>query len=223
MIAALFKALAQMPDPAVQRVVWRTLGWSVALFAALLAGMWWLLVSTELFRIAWVEGVVDLLGWLAALIAAFFLFPGAALVIISLLLEPVARAVEAAHYPDLAAPRPQPVSEALWTGLRFAAVAVILNLFFLPLYFVPLLNVFVFGALNGYLLGREYFELVALRRLEPAQARAMWRGYRGRLFLAGVVITLLLSIPLVNWFMPVVAAAFMVHIFEGLRRRRAAG
>jgi CysZ protein len=223
MIAALFKALAQMSDPAIQRVIWRTLGWSVALFAVLLAAAWWLLVSTAIFQIGWLETAVDVLGGLAAVIAAFVLFPGAALVIISFLLEPVARAVEAAHYPDLPAPRAQPVSEALWLGIRFAAVTVVLNLLFLPLYFVPLLNVFVFGTLNGYLLGREYFELVALRRLDTAEARAMWRGYRGRLFLAGLVITVLLSIPLVNWFMPVVAAAFMVHIFERLRRRKVAG
>ena len=223
MIAALFKAFAQMSDPAFQRAIWRTLGLSIALFAVLLAAAWWLLVSTALFRIGWLETAVDVLGGLAALFAAMVLFPGAALVIISFLLEPVARAVEAAHYPDLPAPRDQPLSEALWTGLRFAAVTVTLNLLFLPLYFVPLLNVFVFGSLNGYLLGREYFELVALRRLEAAQARAMWRGYRGRLFLAGLVITVLLSIPLVNWFMPVVAAAFMVHVFEKLRRRKVAG
>jgi uncharacterized protein involved in cysteine biosynthesis len=34
-----------------------------------------------------------------------------------------------------------------------------------------------------------------------------------------VVIALLLSIPLVNWLMPVVAAAFMTHEFELFRRR----
>ena len=218
MIAALFKAFAQMSDPALQRVVWQTLGWSVGLFAVLLAAGWWLLISTELFRIAWLETAVDVLGWVVALIAAFFLFPGAALLNISFLLDPVAAAVEARHYPRLGAPRAQPLSEALWLGLRFAALSVLLNLFFLPLYFVPVLNVFVFAGLNGYLLGREYFELVALRRLEAAPARAMRKRYRGRLFFAGVVITFLLSIPLVNWFMPVVAAAFMVHVFEGLRR-----
>jgi uncharacterized protein involved in cysteine biosynthesis len=221
MITAFFRAIGQMPDPAFQRVIWQTLGWSVALFAALLAATWWLLISTQFFQIGWLETAIDVLGWVAALIAAFVLFPGAALVIISFLLEPIARAVEAMHYPHLAAPRAQPVAEAVWVGLRFAAVAVVLNLICLPLYFLPVLNVFVFGGLNGYLLGREYFELVALRRLDAAQARSMWRRNRGKLFFAGVIITLLLSIPFVNWFMPVVAAAFMVHIFEGLRRRDA--
>ena len=219
MIADLFKALSQMPDPAFRRAVGRTLLFSMLLFAGLLWGAWWLLSQTQLFSCGWLESIVDVLGWFAGLIAAFVLFPGAALVIISFMLEPVARAVEAKHYSDLDPPRHQPVSEAAWIGLRYSALAVVLNLIFLPLYFVPVLNILVFGALNGYLLGREYFELIAPRRLEPDAVRPMWKRYRGRLWIAGVIITLLLSIPFVNWVMPVAAAAFMLHIFEKLRRQ----
>lgn len=222
MIAALFKALNQMPDPAFRQAIGRTLLFSLLLFAGLLYAAWWLLSETQLFSWGWLEAIIDVLGWVAGLIAAFVLFPGAALVIISFMLEPVARAVEAKHYPDLEPPRHQPVSEAVWIGLRFAAIAVLLNLIFLPLYFVPVLNVFVFGVLNGYLLGREYFELIAPRRLEPASVRPMWKRYRGRLWIAGMIITLLLSIPFVNWIMPVAAAAFMLHIFEKLRQQDSA-
>ena len=108
----------------------------------------------------------------------------------------------------------------------YAAIAVLLNLALLPRYlfffWIPPRIVFVFTALNGYLLGREYFELIAPRRLEPAAVRPMWKRYRGRLWIAGMIITLLLSIPIVNWIMPVAAAAFMLHIFEQLRRQDAA-
>lgn len=221
MIAALFKALNQMPDPAFRQAIWRTLLFSLLLFAALLYGTWWLLSETHLFPWKWLDDIVDVLGWVAGLVAAFVLFPGAALVIISFLLEPVARAVEVKHYPDLGAPRRQPASEAILIGLRFAAITVFLNLVLLWVYFIPVLNVFVFGALNGYLLGREYFELIAPRRLEPAAVRPMWKRYRGRLWIAGLIIALMLSIPFVNWIMPVAAAAFMLHIFEKLRRQDA--
>ncbi|MNC97241.1 CysZ-like protein [compost metagenome] len=47
----------------------------------------------------------------------------------------------------------------------------------------------------------------------------MRRQHRGILFLAGVVIAGLFSIPVLGWFMPAVAAAFMVHVFEMLRAR----
>jgi uncharacterized protein involved in cysteine biosynthesis len=219
MIAALFKALNQMPDPAFRQAIGRTLVFSLLLFTCLLFGTWWLLSETQLFSWGWLDTIIDVLGWLAGLIAAFVLFPGAALVIISFMLEPIARAVEAKHYPDLDPPRHQPVSEAVSIALRYAAITVLLNLLLLWVYFIPVLNVFVFGALNGYLLGREYFELIAPRRLEPAVVRLMWKRYRGRLWIAGMIITLLLSIPFVNWIMPVAAAAFMLHIFEKLRRQ----
>lgn len=222
MIADLFKALNQLPDPAFRRTIWRTLLFSILLFTALLYGAWWLLAETRLFPWGWLEAIVDVLGWAAGLIAAFVLFPGAALVIVSFMLEPVARAVEARHYPDLAPPRRQPVSEAVSIALRYAAISLFLNLALLWVYFIPVLNVFVFGALNGYLLGREYFELIAPRRLEPGVVRPMWKRYRGRLWIAGIIIALLLSIPVVNWIMPVAAAAFMLHVFEKLRRRDAA-
>lgn len=221
MIAALFKALNQMPDPAFRQAIWRTLLFSLLLFAGLLYGAWWLLSETQLFPWGWLEAIIDVLGWVAGLIAAFVLFPGAALVIISFMLEPVARAVEAKHYPDLEPARRQPVSEAVWIAFRYAAIALLLNLIVLWVYFIPVLNVFVFGVLNGYLLGREYFELIAPRRLEPAAVRAMWKRHRGRLWIAGMIITLLLSIPIINWIMPVAAAAFMLHVFEKLRRQGA--
>jgi uncharacterized protein involved in cysteine biosynthesis len=77
----------------------------------------------------------------------------------------------------------------------------------------------VFYALNGYLLGREYFELVALRRLDESSVRALRRSYQGSIFLSGALIAFITTIPLLNLAAPVVATAFMVHLFESLRRR----
>jgi uncharacterized protein involved in cysteine biosynthesis len=74
--------------------------------------------------------------------------------------------------------------------------------------------------LNGYLLGREYFELVATRRLPGPTVAALRRRLRARLWLAGMVIAALLAVPVFNLVAPVVAIAFTVHLFEGLRRER---
>jgi uncharacterized protein involved in cysteine biosynthesis len=75
----------------------------------------------------------------------------------------------------------------------------------------------VFFTLNGYLLGREYFELVAQRRMTAVEAKALRRTRRARVFLAGVVVAFLLTIPLVNLITPIIATAFMLHIYEGMR------
>lgn len=75
--------------------------------------------------------------------------------------------------------------------------------------------------LNRYLLSREYLELVALRRLDRYAARSMWREFRGRFLVASLFVVALLGVPFVNLIVPVVAVAFMVHVFEGTRREAA--
>ncbi len=222
MIGALLKTLGQLPDRSFRRVILRALAYSMGLFAALVGLIWWFVESTRLFGWGWLEWMADALGIGTAIIVAVLMFPGAVLTILAFLLEDIARAVEARHYPDLGPPRAQSAFEAVIGGLRLSAVILVWNLAALPLYvmlwWVAPLNLFVFYGLNGYLLGREYFELVAHRRLDAAAARSMRRDNRGVLWLAGIIIALALSIPLVSWLMPVLAAAFMLHLFEKIRR-----
>jgi CysZ protein len=112
---------------------------------------------------------------------------------------------------------------AAWATLRFVAFALLLNLLVLPLYLLPGPNIAIFLALNGYLLGREYFELVAQRRASALEVRHLRRRARAGLFVAGVLIAAMLTVPLFNLVAPVVATAFMVHRFERLRRRGTGG
>ena len=93
-----------------------------------------------------------------------------------------------------------------------------LNIVLLPFLLIPPVFPFVFYGVNGYLLGREYFELVALRRLGAREARALRLARRGPLILAGALVAVLLTIPVVNLVAPVVATAAMVHLFEAWRR-----
>ena len=219
MITALARAFGQLTDPPFRRVIFKTFLWSVALSIALFLAAAWGVTKIQATGIGWLDGTIEFLGGGAAFIIAILLFPGLASIVVGLSLERIARAVEARHYPDLPAPRNQPLREAIWSALKLALITVFLNLLIVPIYLVPVLNIFVFYGLNGYLLGREYFELAALRRMDEPDARQMRRRHRTRVFVAGVVITFLLSIPFVNWFMPVIAAAFAVHVFEGVRSR----
>jgi uncharacterized protein involved in cysteine biosynthesis len=227
LFAAIVKALRQLTDPRTRRVLWRSLILTAGLFAALLAAVWFALLETRLFEIGLVDRVADVLGGLVAVVLALVLFPGVAALSLSVFLEEIAAGVEARHYPGLPPAREQPLIEVAWVTLRFAAVTVALNLLALPVYailfFAPPLNLFVFYGLNGYLLGREYYELVALRRMDAKAARGLRRAHAGRLVLAGAVITFLSSLPLANLLAPVVATAFMVHLFEDLRRGGEAG
>ena len=216
----LARAFQQLPDPRLKRVMWRAFFWAVLLFAFLIALAWTALSQTELFELPWLETVADVLGGTTAVLIAFLLFPGIISAVISLFLEEVAEAVEAKHYNDLPAARPVPIAEQLASGARLLGWTVVLNIAALPFYLSPGVNLFVYYAVNGYLLGREYFELVALRRMDAVAARELRRRNRLYVTLAGAVVAGLLSIPIVGWFMPVTATAFMVHLVEALRTKR---
>ena len=88
--------------------------------------------------------------------------------------------------------------------------------FFLALFLllIPGVNLIAFYLGNGYLLGREYFELAAMRHLPAAEARQLRQANRGLVFLCGVIIAGLASVPIVNLLTPLFATAFMVHVYK---------
>ena len=221
MLDPLIKAFTQLDDARLQRVVGLSIGLALIVLLLLGVGAWFLIAQLGDVSTAWLDWLIEVMAGLGLVILILFLFPAAVSATIGLFLESVAEAVEARHYPGLAPPRGQTVRDAIQSGLKFAIVAILLNLAALPLYLIPPFNVFVFYVLNGYLLGREYYETVALRRLDARQAGELRRRNRWRVFLAGVVITLMLTVPLLNLIAPVIATAFMVHIFEMIRRRPA--
>ena len=219
LLIALFKAFAQISDPALRRVMWRGFGLAAGLSAALLALIWWGLSAVSLFGIPWLDWIATGLGGLGAVFLTWLLFPGAVLAAQGLLLDDAAEAVERKYYPHVAAKAPS-LRQTLNAAMRLALMTVLLNLLALPFYiFFPPATPFIYYGLNGYLLGREYFELVALRQMGLDEARAMRQQHGLDLFMAGIVIAVLFSIPIIGWFMPAIAAALMVHVFEGLRGR----
>ena len=216
MIGAFIKALGQLSDPPIRRVIWKSVVGTVLIFIALLTGIGWVLANTSLFEITWVETAVDVSGGLATVLLALILFPGVVAALASVLLEEVADAVESRHYQGLGPPRTLGWLALLGTAARLIVLTVILNLLALPFYLVPGLNVIVYYGLNGYLLSREYFEVVALRRLNPGPAQTLRRRYRARLWIAGAATMALLTIPIVNMIAPVIGTAAMVHLFHSI-------
>ena len=70
---------------------------------------------------------------------------------------------------------------------------------------------------NGYLLGREFFELAALRHMSREEAAELRSAKGLQVFLAGLVIAGFLAVPLLNLLTPLFATAFMVHVFKKMR------
>lgn len=222
MLSAFIKGANQLTDPATRRVAWLALALATGVFAALWTLVWYLISRTTLFEAWWLDAAVDLLGGLATLLLTWLLFPAVVSGVIAFALEDVAGAVEGRHYPDLPAAAGLALSEEIKAALIFLGVKLAVNLLLLPLLLLGPVFPFVFVAANGYLLGREYFELVALRRLPRAEARALRRSRRWSVTAAGALLALLLTIPVVNLLAPVVGVAAMVHLFETWRRQAVA-
>lgn len=239
MLANLSKAFGQLTDPGSRRIFWRALALTLACYILLWFIAFYTLSWVGDGLLAWAErenfsdfwvGVIQVVfaggAFSAIILVSFLLFPASVAVALSFMLEEICERVEARYYPNLPPARAQPVAETLTDALRLAGITIGLNLLLLPVYllllFVPPLNVVVFYLLNGYLLGREYFETAAVRRMTAAQGRQLRKAHRSRVVLAGVVIAILLTVPLLNLFMPIVAMAFILHVFEGLRERQGA-
>lgn len=223
------KALSQLSDPRFRRVLWIGVGLTIALLIGSYAGLLWLIEwltgeTTELPIVGEVTWVGDLLSFgslfLMIFLSAFLMVPVAS-AITSMFLDEVAQAVEDRHYAHLPPARPVAFGEALRDTINFLGVLIGANLLAIILYvFFPPAAPFIFWALNGFLLGREYFTLAAMRRVGRAEAKAMRARYRGTIWLAGVLMAMPLSVPLINLLIPILGAATFTHIFHALNARR---
>ena len=220
------KSVAQFDDPKFRRVLWRGMGLTIALLIAAC-----LLVNfgiNQLLSSAWAANMIGDQSWLGALInvggvlftiaLSIWLMVPVTSAIIALFLDEVAQAVEARHYPHLPKQTATKLQDQILVGIRFLGILLLANIGALILsMIVPLLAPFVFWATNGYLMGREYFQMAAMRRMPRAQAQELYQRHQGSIWTAGILIAIPMSIPLVGLFIPILGAATFTHQFERLR------
>lgn len=220
-LAALIKAFGQLSDPRLRRILKIGVAAALACWIALALGASALLKTLSLFSNHWAELGADLALGLTALLVPLLFFSAFATFVMSFWLDDVADIVEAEHYPHLGPARQMGWAEILAGSARFLGVMVLITALAAPFYLALLLvglGILLNYAVNGYLLGREYYEAVAARRMDPATMRLLFRNNLGRLWLCGAAINLLFQIPLLNLTAPVVSAAFMTHVVQTLRK-----
>lgn len=226
--ADFFKALGQMDDRAFRRVLFLGLGLTVALLVGIYAGWLWLVETfadgpLTLPFVGEVTWIGSLLGWgglgVIILMSIFLMIPVAS-AITSFFLEDVADAVEAKHYPTLMPAPKLPMSEAIMDTLTFFGVIVVANILAVIAYaMLPFLAVPIFFMLNGFLLGREYFTIAAMRREGRAGAKQMRRDNLAEIWMAGVLMAIPLTIPVMNLFIPILGAATFTHLYHRIAAR----
>ncbi|PBB69401.1 cysteine biosynthesis protein CysZ [Mesorhizobium sp. WSM4312] len=220
-------AVLELLSPPFRAVFIKTLGLTVLALVAL----WFGLTSlVEWLALPWLQtllpGMPSWAGWLGGIIAAIALAFGMALlvapvtaVIAGLFLDDVAEVVERTDYPRDPVGHAMPALRSLVLAIKFLGVVILGNIVALMLLLVPGINIAAFFIVNGYLLGREFFEFAAMRFRPEDEARALRRQYAGTVFLAGLVIAAFLAVPLLNLLTPLFAAAMMVHLHKAVSAR----
>ena len=220
MIGLVISSIRQVFEPSFRLILLKALFLSSTVFVCLGAIVWFILSDTIFFNFWLFEMIADLFGVLAFTVITWLLFPAIVSFFISLFLEEIVDTVEKHHYPTSLQKKPTKLSTTLLVSLRFTIVAVFLNILAIPFYVLtfwfPPLSILIFYCLNGYLLGREYFELVAIRHLDSANIVSTRRSCRLQLFLVGLVITFLFTIPIINFFTPIFSVVVATHFFKTL-------
>lgn len=223
-----FAALGQMGDPRFRKVLFLGVGLTLALLVGTTFGFVWLVQflvgpSVTLPWIGEVTWLGDAAGYssvLLMMVLSVFLMVPVASAFTSMFLDEVAQAVEDRHYPHLPPVPGVAFAEGLKDSLSFLGVLIAANLVALILYviFAPLAP-FIFWALNGFLLGREYFTLAAMRRLGRDGARKLRSKHSITIWTAGILMAVPLSVPLINLLIPIIGAATFTHIYHQLGGR----
>jgi uncharacterized protein involved in cysteine biosynthesis len=235
MIEAAGKALTQMFSAPFRRVLFKAIGLALILIALIGIGLHRLFAWLATSGASWAESAYgaaphaawDILVWVLSIMAGFgivtgavFLMPAVTAFVGSFFVDEIAEQVERVHYPAEPLGRPLPFARAMLEGSKTALLALLVYLFALPFVFLAGLGLLILFLANAYLLGREYFELAAMRFRPPAEAKALRRAHRAYVFLAGMFIALFVSIPLLNLATPLFGMAFMVHLHKRLSGRR---
>ena len=222
-------ALGQALDRRFVSVLLRGILISVLLLAGATWGVLWLvtLLPDSLGTVPWFGeltipeiGVQGLALGAMLLLSIVLMFPVAA-VFVGFFLDEIAEAVERRHYPHLPSGRAVGWIPGLLSALRFGGVVILANLLALVLYIAsgPLAPL-VFYVVNGYLLGREYFTVVAERRMPPADATALRRRHGTQVTLGGIAMAVPLSVPVLNLLVPVLGVAAATHLFHRVHGER---
>jgi CysZ protein len=213
MINAAFKALGDLLSADFRSVLFMAIGLTAGLFIAVFVAVEILLSTLTLLPWPWADTLLAVGTGLALLVAFFFLMAPVTAIFAGFFLDDIAARVERRHYPQDVPGKPLGMPQAFLTALRFSAVLLAVNIAILPAVFFAL-GAVVLVIANSYLISREYFEMIAMRRMPVADARRLRKENSPAVLAAGFIPALLSLVPVVNLVVPLFATAYFVHIFK---------
>jgi CysZ protein len=234
MLDAATNAIIQMFSVPLRAVLWRTIGLSLLLIVAAGVALQRLIVhvvglggtSLETTFGPQAHEPVNALAWILSFAAglgivagSIFLMPAVTAIVGSFYADRIGDEVEREHYPADAPGKALPLPVALWEGIKTALLAVVIYFCAVPLVLFAGFGAVIFFIATAYILGREYFELAAMRFRSPAEAKLLRKRNATMVFIGGLLIAAFVSIPIVNLATPLFAMAFMVHLHKRVSAR----
>lgn len=223
MLAAAARAFNQIFTPPFRAVLWKAIGLTLLLLAGLWAALQGLL--NYFVAVPWqgVDTAISVLTGIGLLVGLGFAIAPVTSLFAGLFLDDIAELVEATDYPQDPPGRAMPIMTSILTSIRFFGVVLLVNLFALPLVLFLGFGYVIFFVANGYLLGREYFEMAARRFADKAAVDRLRQRNGAQIFAAGLLIAGIMAVPLLNILTPLFATAFMVHMHKRIAARTIAG
>jgi len=235
MLDAAVKALSQILSPPLRSILWRSIALALVLVALLAIGLQRLLSWFATYGEGWAETMLgpgfhtplNVLAWIVSIAAGLgvvlggiLLMPAITSLVASFFVDEVAEHVEREYYPAEPPGVALPLSLAMTEGARTALLTLLVYVIALPFVLVAGAGFIAFFIATAWLLGKQYFELAAMRFRAPAEARMMRKENALTIFVAGLIIAAFVSIPVVNLATPLFGMAFMVHMHKLLSRSR---
>ena len=218
MLPAAYDAVNQMFTPPFRATLWKVLALTLAVLALVWVGLdrgvLGYLLDPAWFPYPWVTTALSIALGVGLVIGLAFLVAPASSLVAGFFLDDLAELVEHDIYPEGARGAALPAGRAAWLATKFATVSLAVNFVALILFLLPGVNALVFFVANAYLLGREYFELAALRFHTLDEVRRLRREHAVTLFVAGLFIAAFVAVPILNLLTPLFGVAFMVRLHK---------
>ncbi|KZL20511.1 CysZ-like protein [Pseudovibrio axinellae] len=220
MLSAAIKSFSQVFEPSFRSLLFKALGLTLLLLLVV-----WIAIQGVVgyfidLPLDWQDTTVSIVTGIGALIGLGFMLAPVSAMVVAFYQDQISDLVEEQSYPNDRRGKALPLGESIVTALRFVGVVIVANIFALMLFFIPGIGQIAFLLINGYLLGREYFEFVAMRFMPTEEAKVFRKSQGGTVFAAGLIIAFVLAVPILNLITPLFATIFMVHMFKKLRTRR---
>lgn len=217
MLSAASRAFGQIFEKPFRSIFWKMLGFTLAVLLLIWIGLQALVSGYVELPYPWLNTALSLLTGIGAVIGLGFLIAPVSALFAGLFQDEIADIVEKTDYPADPPGTAMAVVPSIILAIKFTGVVILGNIFALLLLLIPGINLVAFFLVNGYLLGREFFEFAATRFMPPEEAKRLRKAKGGTVFMGGLVIAGILAVPILNLITPIFATIFMMHVFKKIR------